>query len=176
MYTLKQQLLPLALLVLLVPAPLFAQSQILQTGQDHTGQALQPSSHAAPAAPAGTASARQTLEDMIFRYEPVNFEFDSSALTPVARRILDRKAKYIAARSPAATIRIEGYCDATGSSEYNLHLGALRAAAVQAYLTDKWKIKPQRLKTISYGEQKPLTDEFDEAAQAKNRRVELKAR
>ena len=74
---------------------------------------------------------------------------------------------------PELKVSIEGHCDDRGSDEYNLSLGERRAQSVRAYLVSLG-IEPQRLTTISYGEEKPLDTANNEMAWAKNRRAEFK--
>lgn len=70
-------------------------------------------------------------------------------------------------------IVVEGHCDDRGSTEYNITLGNRRADAVRKYFGNLG-ISSDRIKTISYGEEKPVDPEQNEAAWAKNRRAEIK--
>jgi K+-sensing histidine kinase KdpD len=72
-------------------------------------------------------------------------------------------------------IEIEGHCDDRGSNEYNLALGAKRAESVKRYLIDLG-ISPNRLSTISYGEELPMCKERNESCWAKNRRAHFVVR
>jgi len=101
----------------------------------------------------------------------INFDFDQHLLTEQARMILDENARYLQANS-GANVVISGYCDERGSDEYNLALGERRAIAAQNYLVSMG-IAPQRIRTISYGEENPLDPASNEAAWAKNRRAEF---
>jgi len=69
-------------------------------------------------------------------------------------------------------LRIEGHCDERGTIEYNLALGERRANSVKNYLVN-YGIDPNRLTTISYGEERPKDPRHNEEAWAKNRRVEF---
>ena len=99
----------------------------------------------------------------------VNFDFDRSDLSPVARDILKGHAAWLKANS-LTRVQVEGHCDERGTSEYNLALGAKRAESVKRYLTDLG-ISPTSLTTISYGEELPLCKEQNEVCWAKNRRA-----
>jgi peptidoglycan-associated lipoprotein len=79
----------------------------------------------------------------------VNFDFDRADLRPDARDILKSNAAWLKA-NPQAKVEIEGHCDARGTNEYNLALGAKRAESVKRYLMDLG-ISPNVLSTISYG-------------------------
>lgn len=98
------------------------------------------------------------------------FEFDSSRLTPDAN---DGLQSLVACLSRiAGDIRVEGHCDERGTTEYNLALGERRATTVQRTLTGLG-ISPDRMKVVSYGEERPVAFGHDEASWASNRRVEL---
>ncbi len=101
----------------------------------------------------------------------VNFDFDQHLLTEQARAILDENTRYLQVNN-AANVQISGHCDERGSDEYNLALGERRAIAAANYLVSMG-IAPQRLGTISYGEEKPLDASNNEASWALNRRAEF---
>jgi len=103
----------------------------------------------------------------------IQFEFDQFTLTDAARATLAQNAAYLKANSGLQVV-IEGHCDDRGSDEYNLALGERRAMAAKNYLTSLG-IAGQRLSIISYGEEKPLDSQANEAAWAANRRAEFKA-
>src|SRR2546430_17203524 len=75
--------------------------------------------------------------------------------------------------NPAAAVRIEGHCDERGTEEYNRSLGERRAQALREELAHLG-IDPNRVGTISYGEDKPVAGGHDESAWKKNRRGEFK--
>lgn len=101
--------------------------------------------------------------------EDVHFEFDKSTLTPLARTILNENAKRLKENSGIKVV-IEGHCDERGSREYNLALGDRRAVSVKKYLSSLG-IEDKRMKTISYGEERPLDPGHNEKAWALNRRA-----
>lgn len=101
----------------------------------------------------------------------VLFGFDQHILTEQARTILDENTRYLQVNS-GATVTISGHCDERGSDEYNLALGERRAFAARDYLVSMG-ISPQRINTISYGEEKPFDMASSEEAWAKNRRAEF---
>lgn len=104
----------------------------------------------------------------------VHFNFDQHTLTEQARAILDENARYLQFNTNA-NVTISGHCDERGSDEYNLALGERRAIASQDYLVSMG-ISPQRINTISYGEEKPLDTANNEEAWAINRRAEFTSR
>jgi peptidoglycan-associated lipoprotein len=99
----------------------------------------------------------------------VRFELDSSALSEAARQTLAGHAAWLKSH-PSARITVEGHCDERGTVDYNLALGEQRARAVREYLVDLG-ISPGRLRTLSFGKEKPLDPASNEAAWAVNRRA-----
>ena len=101
--------------------------------------------------------------------DTVNFDFDSSELTVSARSTLNRQAAFLNV-NPALMLVIEGHADERGTREYNLALGDRRATAVRDYLVAKG-INAARIRTVSYGKERPAVEGSSEAAWAKNRRA-----
>ena len=97
------------------------------------------------------------------------FEFDSSTISTEAEAILRAKAEWMQ-RNPSLAIVIEGHCDNRGTTEYNLALGERRAEGVKRFLIDLG-VSETRIRTISYGEERPLDRGDGEAAWSKNRRA-----
>lgn len=105
------------------------------------------------------------------RFRVVYFDFDSFNIPSSMRDVLAEDARVLKAY-PNVKIRIEGHCDERGTTEYNLALGDRRAQSVKNYLTS-YGISPNRVSTISYGEEHPVDTGHTEAAWAKNRRAEF---
>ena len=101
--------------------------------------------------------------------DTVNFDFDSAELTVSARSTLNRQAAFLSL-NPDLMIVIEGHADERGTREYNLALGERRATAVRDYLVAKG-INSARVRTVSYGKERPAVTGSDEATWAKNRRA-----
>jgi peptidoglycan-associated lipoprotein len=102
------------------------------------------------------------------RLTPIYFDFDKFNLKDTARATLAKHAQWLKDNA-GAVIRIEGNCDERGSNEYNLALGERRAASAKKYLM-YLGISPDRLETISYGEERPVCFEHNEDCWWKNRR------
>jgi peptidoglycan-associated lipoprotein len=101
------------------------------------------------------------------------FDYDKTDLRSDARDVLSRNAaalKSILTDFPNASIVIEGHCDERGSAEYNLGLGDQRASAAKEFLLGLG-ISADRLKTISYGKERPQCTEQNESCWQKNRRA-----
>lgn len=113
-------------------------------------------------------SASTTL-DLDLEWEPVFFKFDEAVLTEQARETLNTYAQVLKG-NPDLKVLVEGHCDIRGTEEYNMALGERRAQQVKRYLS-QLGVAENRLKTISYGELRPMDPNDDETAWAKNRRV-----
>jgi peptidoglycan-associated lipoprotein len=100
----------------------------------------------------------------------VSFGFNEATLDGSGQDVLKSDADCIQQRKLAVTL--EGNADERGTDEYNLHLGERRANSVKTYL-EKLGVAAGKLKTISYGKERPANPGHDEAAWAENRRVEL---
>ena len=99
----------------------------------------------------------------------INFDFDSSAIGPDARKILNVNADFFSKNKVSAVV-VEGHCDERGTAEYNMALGQRRAQETKKYLVNLG-IKESTIRTISYGEERPLDPGNTEEAWAKNRRA-----
>jgi peptidoglycan-associated lipoprotein len=99
----------------------------------------------------------------------VFFAFDSSSLDGVAQDTLSRQAQWLAS-NPQTTVTIEGHADERGTREYNLALGARRAQAARDFLLAQG-VSGQRMRTVSYGKERPVALGSDEASWAQNRRA-----
>jgi len=127
----------------------------------------------AAVAPSYTGSSALAMLDwLIFRYEIVHFDFDSSDLLPEARTILARKARWIKDQDPAMQLVVVGHCDQRGSDVYNIRLGARRAEAVKRFLVDAG-VAPERVRIVSVGKRHPVVHEEGESAWSINRRAEV---
>ncbi len=117
--------------------------------------------------PVGPAPGSQ--EDLVVSVgDRVFFDYDKYILKPPARETLKNQAEWLK-RYPSVTVTIEGHCDERGTREYNLALGERRANSVKDYLV-ALGISPDRMKTISYGKERPVALGSNEAAWAQNRR------
>lgn len=115
------------------------------------------------------------IEDLIplpnIKLPKIYFSYDKDSLGTSEQRKLDQVANYLNSNAGIYLI-IEGHCDERGSLEYNRALGERRALSVKDYLATKG-VPSERLRTISYGEEKPALGGTGEAVFSKNRRAEL---
>jgi peptidoglycan-associated lipoprotein len=122
----------------------------------------------APPPPQETA-ASLTEQDLFARnIKDVYFEYDKSTIRPDQQASIQADAQFLNQHS-GITFTIEGHCDERGSTEYNLALGDQRATSVKSALVSAG-ISASRIKTISYGKEKPFCMESNEACWQQNRR------
>jgi peptidoglycan-associated lipoprotein len=100
--------------------------------------------------------------------DSVLFAFDQSSLDDRAKTVLKSQAAWLQTYRDV-TISLEGHCDERGTREYNLALGARRAEAVKDYLVSLG-VAAARLRTISFGKERPVCEQSNEACWARNRR------
>jgi peptidoglycan-associated lipoprotein len=121
------------------------------------------------ATPSATAPSAGSQEDLVANVgDRVFFDFDKYNLKPDARAILEKQAAWMK-QFASVTVSIEGHCDERGTREYNLALGERRANSVKDFLI-ALGISPSRVKTISYGKERPVALGSDEQAWTQNRR------
>lgn len=178
-------------LLLVIPGLLFTASCSKKVVKDTSGAATEGQQVATEEAAAQAAKEReqqasaeaaaQIAEETVqrdmqfaktaFESENIYFDFDSSALSPVAQSVLSGKADYLR-DNPGTQVIIEGHCDERGTPEYNLALGDRRAESAKSFLINLG-VDPSRLTTVSYGEENPVATGTDEDAWSQNRRAKF---
>lgn len=116
-----------------------------------------------PNDPRSIAYFNQTVGDRVL------FAVDQSTLSAEARTVLQGQANWLA-QNPGYAVIIEGHADEQGTREYNLALGARRASAVQDFLISQG-ISANRMRTVSYGKERPVEVCSDESCFSRNRRA-----
>ncbi|MDR1499167.1 MAG: peptidoglycan-associated lipoprotein Pal [Rickettsiales bacterium] len=101
----------------------------------------------------------------------VFFDLDSYSLKATERQTLNRMAEWLDTKADAK-VTVEGHCDERGTREYNLALGQKRADSVKKYLVSRG-VRENRIKTISYGKEKPEFLGKGEEIWSKNRRAAI---
>jgi len=119
---------------------------------------------------AGAATPGSQQDFVVNVGDRVFFETDSSELTTQARATLDKQAQWLTNYSQYSQFTIEGHADERGTREYNIALGARRAQAVRDYLVSHG-IQAQRMRTISYGKERPVAVCNDISCWSQNRRA-----
>src|SRR5690242_11477995 len=120
---------------------------------------------------AGDSTATMGPSGELLSKRIVYFDFDRAEIRADSQSVVAAHARYLAG-APAQKVRLEGHADERGSREYNIGLGERRAQAVRRALLLQGVAEVQ-LSTVSYGEERPAVAGSDEAAWAKNRRVEI---
>ncbi len=130
------------------------------------------SSSSSSDATSGSSSASAAMspsEELTKIGDRVFFDYDSSALSDDAKATLSAQAAFLSA-NPAVKITVEGHCDERGTREYNLALGDRRATAARDYLVAQG-VDAARIRTISYGKERPSFIGSNPYAYSKNRRA-----
>ena len=119
----------------------------------------------------GSVTANQTSssEKLAQVGDTVYFGFDSSELNTDSQVALDRQAAFLNV-NPTLVVIVEGHADERGTREYNLALGDRRAVAVRDYLLAKG-LNAARVRTVSYGKERPVIEGSNDTAWSKNRRA-----
>ena len=119
-----------------------------------------------------TAKKEPGIEGVVFEsslLKDIRFDFDRYDIRPADAAILKENAAVLK-KYHKVKIQIEGHCDERGTNEYNLALGERRANSAKNYLLSVG-VSPERISTISYGEERPVDPGHTEEAWAKNRRA-----
>ena len=123
------------------------------------------------------AATKARIEELLARIEDAYFDYDKHDLRPDAITALQADSselRDILKDYPTYKLTIEGYCDERGSEEYNLALGDERARAARNYLTQVG-IPESQLSLISYGKERPVCQDHNEACWQRNRRIHIVA-
>lgn len=119
---------------------------------------------------AGGAATPGSAQDFVVNVgDRVFFETDSTDLTPKATATLDKQAQWLS-QYPRYAITVEGHADERGTREYNFALGQRRAETVRDYLAARG-VNAGRIKTISYGKERPVAVCDDISCWSQNRRA-----
>jgi peptidoglycan-associated lipoprotein len=100
------------------------------------------------------------------------FTYDEATLDDAAQSALQASATWLRGEGAAYNVLIEGHCDERGTEQYSLALGDSRAYTAKEYLTTLG-INAGRIRTVSYGEERPFEEGHDESSWAQNRRAHL---
>ena len=135
-----------------------------------TGSASASASESATTPSSATSATQMTDAEKLAQVgNTVYFGFDSAELSDRAQATLDRQAAFLNV-NPALVVIVEGHADERGTREYNLALGDRRATAVRDYMLAKG-LNSARIRTVSYGKERPAVSGSNEDAWEKNRRA-----
>ncbi len=151
--------------LLIVTGMVVALAACAQTPKDDDQNLLGPNAgKGVPATPGSPRDFSQNVGDIVY------FSTDSTDLSPEAQQTVANQARWLQ-KYPQYTITIEGHADERGTREYNIGLGAKRAEAVKAYLARNG-INAARLRTISFGKERPVAVCNDISCWSQNRRAQ----
>ncbi len=148
-------------------------TEVTTSPESQTENATAPAASPASSTETTTAEASPKVSNekagtMAEGLKPVYFDFDKSFIRDDAKTVMQANAEWLKA-NPKTKIKIEGNCDQRGTIGYNQALGQRRATSAKKYLTDLG-VSGHRISLISYGKEKPICSEHDEACWQKNRR------
>jgi outer membrane protein OmpA-like peptidoglycan-associated protein len=136
--------------------------------EEAKGSAMQALSRATEAEKAAKG---KLLYTVTLSNDKVTFPLNRAVVGEDAKKLVDETVSQLLAENRGVFFEIEGHTDATGPAEYNKQLGFDRAMAVRDYLHNQYGIALNRIEVISYGEEKPITDNKTRKNRAANRRV-----
>jgi peptidoglycan-associated lipoprotein len=123
------------------------------------------------------AATRARIDELLAKIEDAYFDYDKASLRSDALKALQADSaelRDILKDYPSYKLTIEGHCDERGSAEYNMALGDKRAESAKDYLVQVG-IPAAQLNVVSYGKQRPVCEEHDEACWQRNRRAHIVA-
>ena len=140
------------------------------SGSESSGSTTPGPSGTQPPSGTATAAARPPVSEFTANpnLKDIYFDFDKYDIRPGDAKILDSNATWLKGNNNL--VLIEGHCDERGTNEYNLALGERRAKATMNYLVSQG-VQAGRITIISYGEERPLCTDHNEACWARNRRA-----
>ena len=140
-----------------------------ETASEVGGDSTSTSSTSAASSASSSAAAKTEADKLAEVGNTVYFDFDSSELSDNAQITLNRQAAFLNV-NPTLVVVVEGHADERGTREYNLALAARRATAVRDHLLAKG-LNSARVRTVSYGKERPAVEGSTESAWEKNRRA-----
>lgn len=120
------------------------------------------------------AETRKLIFETVISEDSGKFKFGAAELPDEAKAAIDQMVSQIKNDRKAVWIEIEGHTDNVGDAKYNERLGLQRAEAVKRYLYEQHQVPLHKMNTISYGEEKPASDNKTREGRAQNRRVVIK--
>jgi peptidoglycan-associated lipoprotein len=121
------------------------------------------------------AATRARIQELLDRIQDAYFDYNQKTLRPDAETALKSDAQTlteIIKQYPEFHLTVEGHCDERGSDEYNLALGEARAKQALEYMSNLG-FPANQLKVVTFGKEKPVCTEHDEACWQKNRRAHI---
>jgi peptidoglycan-associated lipoprotein len=160
-----------------VPAPVAAAATPVRTPPPSRPAPTQTATTPTPRSQYPDAATQKRINELLAKIEDAYFNYNEATLRPDATKTLNADAtelRDIIKDYPAYKLTIEGHADERGSAEYNMALGDKRAESAKDYLVQVG-ISQTQLNILSYGKEKPVCAEHDEACWQKNRRIHIVA-
>jgi peptidoglycan-associated lipoprotein len=120
------------------------------------------------------AASKRLVYSVTLSEDKGNFKLNRVEIPDEAKAEIDNLVNQLKANPNGAWIEIEGHTDATGSKAYNMALGEKRAEQVKRYLYEQHQVPLHKMNVISFGEEKPVSDNKTRDGRAQNRRVVIK--
>jgi outer membrane protein OmpA-like peptidoglycan-associated protein len=148
--------------------------QSAQAAQQTGTQAMEVGKQAVARADTIEASTRKLIFETVLTDDKARFARGKADLPDEAKAAIDQIVAQVKSQKAAIWVEIEGHTDNSGDAAYNQALGLARAEAVKRYLYEQHQVPLHKMNAISFGEDKPLTDNKTRDSRAENRRVVIK--
>lgn len=145
-----------------------------KTAQSTGTQAMETGKQAVAKADAVEASTRKLIFETVLTDDQAKFKSGIAKLSDEAKAALDQMVAQVKSQKSAIWVEIEGHTDSAGAATYNEQLGLARAEAVKRYLYEQHQVPLHKMNAISFGEEKPVTDNKNRDNRSANRRVVIK--
>lgn len=145
-----------------------------KTAQATGTQAMGVGKQAAARAEAVEASTRRLILETVLTDDQAKFRSGVAELSDEAKAALDQMVAQLKSQKAAVWVEIEGHTDSMGPAAFNEQLGLQRAEAVKRYLYEQHQVPLHKMNAISFGEDRPVTNNKTRANRAQNRRVVIK--
>ena len=137
-------------------------------------QAMEVGKTAVAKAEAVEASTRKLIFETVLTDDQAKFKSGIAKLSDEAKAALDQMVAQVKSQKSAIWVEIEGHTDSVGEASFNEKLGLARAEAVKRYLYEQHQVPLHKMNAISFGEEKPVTDNKTRDNRTQNRRVVIK--
>ena len=145
-----------------------------QAAQGTGNQAIEVGKSAVAKAEAVEASTRKLIFETVLTDDQAKFKSGIAKLSDEAKAALDQMVAQVKSQKSAIWVEIEGHTDSAGPATFNEQLGLARAEAVKRYLYEQHQVPLHKMNAISFGEEKPVTDNKTRDNRSQNRRVVIK--
>jgi len=145
-----------------------------KTAQSTGMQAMETGKQAVAKVDAVEASTRKLIFETVLTDDQAKFKSGIAKLSDEAKAALDQMVAQVKSQKSAIWVEIEGHTDSAGAATFNEQLGLARAEAVKRYLYEQHQVPLHKMNAISFGEEKPVTDNKNRDNRSANRRVVIK--